>query len=80
MAGIYATNALPLKADLIAHELPADFLDDLAADKAAFQSAMAEGRMPSAITSITTGNKVIVIREDRPSLKPPLILFREREQ
>jgi len=42
MAGIYATNALPLKADLIAHELPANFLDDLAADKAAFQSAMAE--------------------------------------
>ena len=42
MAGFYATNALPLKADLIAHELPADFLDDLVADKAAFQSASAE--------------------------------------
>jgi hypothetical protein len=42
MAGVYATNALPLKADLIAHELPADFLEDLAADKAAFQAAMAE--------------------------------------
>ena len=42
MAGVYATNALPLKADLIAHELPADFLEDLAADKAAFQSAFAE--------------------------------------
>jgi len=42
MAGVYATNALPLKAELIAHELPADFLEDLAADKAAFQSAFAE--------------------------------------
>ncbi|HXI23157.1 MAG TPA: hypothetical protein VNG71_04715, partial [Pyrinomonadaceae bacterium] len=42
MAGTYATNALPLKADLIAHELPPDFLEDLAADKAAFQAAMAE--------------------------------------
>jgi len=42
MAGVYATNALPLKADLIAHELPPDFLEDLAADKAAFQSASAE--------------------------------------
>jgi len=42
MAGVYATNALPLKTDLIAHELPADFLEDLAADKAAFQSASAE--------------------------------------
>jgi hypothetical protein len=38
----YATNALPLKTELIAHELPADFLEDLAADKAAFQSANAE--------------------------------------
>jgi len=42
MAGVYATNALPLKAQLIAHELPADFLDDLAADIAAFQSTIAE--------------------------------------
>jgi hypothetical protein len=42
MAGVYATNALPLKAELIAHELPADFLEDLAADKAAFQSTSAE--------------------------------------
>jgi len=42
MVGVYATNALPLKADLIAHELAADFLEDLAADKAAFQSAIAE--------------------------------------
>src|SRR6185503_10973314 len=42
MAGVYATNALPLKAELIAHELPADFLEDLAADKVEFQSAMAE--------------------------------------
>ena len=42
MAGVYATHALPLKAQLITHELPADFLDDLAADIAAFQSAVAE--------------------------------------
>lgn len=42
MAGVYATNALPLKAQLIAHELPADFLDDLAADVGAFQSTIAE--------------------------------------
>jgi len=42
LAGVYATNALPLKAQLIAHELPADFLENLAADKAAFQSASAE--------------------------------------
>jgi hypothetical protein len=42
MAGIYATNALPSKAQLIAHELPPDFLEDLAADKAAFQSTSAE--------------------------------------
>ena len=39
---IYATNALPLKTQMIAHELPADFLEDLAADKAAFQAALAE--------------------------------------
>jgi hypothetical protein len=39
MAGVYATNALPLKAQLIAHELPADFLEDLPADIAAFQKA-----------------------------------------
>lgn len=42
MAGVYATNALPLKTELIAHELPADFLEDLAADKAEFQSTSAE--------------------------------------
>lgn len=39
---IYATNALPLKSQFIAHELPADFLEDLAADKAAFQAASAD--------------------------------------
>lgn len=42
LADVYATNALPLKAELIAHELPADFLEDLAADKAAFQSTSVE--------------------------------------
>lgn len=42
MADTYATHALPLKAQFIAHELPADFLEDLAADKAAFQAALAE--------------------------------------
>ena len=42
MAGVYATNALPLQAQLITHELPADFLDDLTAGVAAFQSTIAE--------------------------------------
>jgi hypothetical protein len=42
MAGVYATNALPLKAQLIAHELPPDFLEDLAGSKAALQSTSAE--------------------------------------
>jgi hypothetical protein len=42
LADIYATHALPLKAQFIAHELPGDFLEDLAADKAAFQAAIAE--------------------------------------
>jgi len=42
MADVYATNALPLKTQLIAHELPPDFLEDLAADKTAFQAAIAE--------------------------------------
>jgi len=41
MADVYATNALPLKTQFIAHELPADFLEDLAEDKAAFQAAIA---------------------------------------
>lgn len=39
LAGVYAANALPLKAQFITHELPPGFLEDLAADKAAFQAA-----------------------------------------
>ena len=39
LAGVYATNALPLKTQFITHELPADFLEDLSADKAAFEAA-----------------------------------------
>jgi len=35
-----ATDALPLKAQFIAHELPADFLEDLNADIAAMETAM----------------------------------------
>lgn len=42
MADAYATNALPLKTQFIAHELPSDFLEDLAADKTALQAAIAE--------------------------------------
>ena len=42
LADVYATNALPIKTQLIAHELPADFLEDLAADKTAFQSTIVE--------------------------------------
>lgn len=41
-ANAYATNALPLKDDFIAHELERDFLEDLAADRAAFAAAIAE--------------------------------------
>lgn len=41
-ADAYAVNALPLKAQFIAHELPADFLEDLAADKAAFRDSIAD--------------------------------------
>ena len=40
-ADVYATNALPLKTQFIAHELPSDFLEDLAADKAVLQTAIA---------------------------------------
>jgi hypothetical protein len=41
-ADIYAAHALPRKAQFIAHELPPDFLEDLAAAKAAFQAGIAE--------------------------------------
>ena len=41
-ADAYTTNALPFKADFIAHELPASFLEDLAASKTAFQAAIVE--------------------------------------
>jgi len=37
----YATNALPLKAQFIAHEMPADFIDDLNEDIAEFEAAIA---------------------------------------
>ena len=40
-ADVYGVNALPLKTQFIAHELPSDFLEDLTADKAAFQAAIA---------------------------------------
>jgi len=41
-AASYATNALPLKAQFIAHELPPDFLEQLAEDKTAFEAAISE--------------------------------------
>ena len=41
-ARAFAANALPLKAQFIAHEMPADFLEDLAADIAAFEEAIAD--------------------------------------
>lgn len=44
LADVYATNALPLKAQFIAHELEEEFLDDLGASKRAFQNAIA-GRL-----------------------------------
>jgi len=40
-ADIYATHAAPLTAEFIAHEMRADFLTELAADKAALQTALA---------------------------------------
>jgi len=41
MADVYANHAPPLQTQFIAHELPADFLEDLAADKTEFQAAIA---------------------------------------
>lgn len=41
-AGSYATNAVALKAQFMAHELPPDFLDALADDKTAFEAAISE--------------------------------------
>ena len=41
LADVYAAHALPLKAQFIAHELAADFLENLTEDKAAFQTAIA---------------------------------------
>jgi len=41
LADVYASNALPLKVQFIAHELPAEFLEELAADKVEFQEAIA---------------------------------------
>ena len=40
-ARAFAANALPLKAQFIAHEMPEDFLEDLAADIAEFETAIA---------------------------------------
>ena len=41
-ADIYATNAATMTAEFIAHEMPPDFLAQLAADKAELQTALAE--------------------------------------
>lgn len=38
----YATNALPLKAQFLARELPADFIEDLHANTAALEKAIAD--------------------------------------
>jgi hypothetical protein len=40
-ARAFAVDAVPLKAQFIAHELPADFLEDLNADIAALEAAIA---------------------------------------
>jgi hypothetical protein len=40
-ARAFAANALPLKTQFIAHEMAEDFLEDLAADIAAFETAIA---------------------------------------
>ena len=41
-AEIYLAKATPLKAEFIAHQMPADFLERLAEEKAALQSALVE--------------------------------------
>jgi hypothetical protein len=41
-ARAFARNAQPLKTQFIAHEMPEDFLEDLAADIAAFETRIAE--------------------------------------
>ncbi len=41
-ARAFATNALPFKAQFIAHEMPADFIEDLNADADALEAAIAE--------------------------------------
>jgi hypothetical protein len=41
-ARAFATDALPLKAQFIAHELPADFLEDLDADISALEAAIGD--------------------------------------
>jgi hypothetical protein len=41
LADVYATNSTPLKTQLIAHELPEDFLEDLTEAKENFQAAIA---------------------------------------
>ena len=41
-ADIYANHAATMTADFIAHEMPPDFLTQLAAEKAALQTALAE--------------------------------------
>jgi hypothetical protein len=41
-ARAFAADAVPFKAEFIRHEMPADFLDDLAADIAAFEASITE--------------------------------------
>jgi hypothetical protein len=41
-ARAFATDALPLKAQFFTHELPADFLEDLAADITALEAAIGD--------------------------------------
>jgi hypothetical protein len=41
-ARAFATDALPLKAQFIAHELPSDFIENLNADIAAFDAAISD--------------------------------------
>jgi hypothetical protein len=41
MADVYVTNALPLRAQFVAHELPPDFPQDMREAKEAFQAAIA---------------------------------------
>lgn len=62
-ADIYATHAATLTAEFIAHEMPADFLTQLAAEKAALQTALA-GRANAVGDHISAREELDNARDD----------------